>query len=83
MAVRLAWSRKGIRSRSISLIAASGSLWPTTSSHAGARRWMPRGAMAWKPVDRERYVSAACRPMPHFTTSADTGAVRDVTQVQR
>ncbi|MCP5239969.1 MAG: dihydroxy-acid dehydratase [Zoogloeaceae bacterium] len=42
-----------------------------------------KGAMAWKPVDRERYVSAALQAYAALTTSADTGAVRDVTQVQR
>ena len=42
-----------------------------------------KGAMAWKPVDRERYVSAALQAYAVLTTSADTGAVRDVTQVQR
>jgi dihydroxy-acid dehydratase len=42
-----------------------------------------KGALAWKPVDRERYVSAALRAYAAMTTSADTGAVRDVSQVER
>ena len=42
-----------------------------------------RGAAAWKPVKRERVVSAALQAYAALTTSADTGAVRDVTQVQR
>jgi dihydroxy-acid dehydratase len=42
-----------------------------------------RGATAWKPVDRERFVSAALQAYAALTTSADTGAVRDVTQVLR
>jgi dihydroxy-acid dehydratase len=42
-----------------------------------------RGAKAWKPVSRERVVSAALQAYAALTTSADTGAVRDVTQVQR
>ena len=42
-----------------------------------------RGAAAWKPVARERVVSAALQAYAALTTSADTGAVRDVTQVQR
>ena len=42
-----------------------------------------KGADAWKPVKRERYVSAALQAYAALTTSADTGAVRDVTQVQR
>lgn len=42
-----------------------------------------RGANAWKPVARNRPVSAALRAYAALTTSADTGAVRDVTQVER
>ena len=42
-----------------------------------------KGAAAWKPVKRERVVSAALQAYAALTTSADTGAVRDVTQVQR
>jgi len=42
-----------------------------------------KGAQAWKPVKRERYVSAALQAYALLTTSADTGAVRDITQVQQ
>jgi dihydroxy-acid dehydratase len=42
-----------------------------------------RGSEAWKPANRVRYVSAALQAYAALTTSADTGAVRDVTQVQR
>ncbi len=42
-----------------------------------------RGRNAWKPVDRERHVSPALRAYAAMTTSADTGAVRDVSQVER
>jgi len=42
-----------------------------------------KGAAAWKPVDRERVVSPALRAYAAMTTSADTGAVRDVSQVER
>ena len=42
-----------------------------------------RGREAWKPVDRQRPVSAALRAYAAMTTSADTGAVRDVTQVEK
>jgi dihydroxy-acid dehydratase len=42
-----------------------------------------RGARAWKPVKRQRHVSIALRAYAAMTTSADTGAVRDVTQVER
>jgi dihydroxy-acid dehydratase len=51
---------------------------------AGRRRAMEaKGARAWKPAARERVVSAALQAYAALTTSADTGAVRDVTQVQR
>lgn len=42
-----------------------------------------KGAQAWKPAKRERYVSAALQAYAALTTSADTGAVRDITQIQR
>ncbi|MDO4795949.1 MAG: dihydroxy-acid dehydratase [Brachymonas sp.] len=42
-----------------------------------------RGAQAWKPTQRDRTVSAALRAYAAMTTSADTGAVRDVSQVER
>ncbi|HHW75618.1 MAG TPA: dihydroxy-acid dehydratase [Xanthomonadaceae bacterium] len=42
-----------------------------------------RGALAWKPVDRRRAVSAALRAYAAMTTSAACGAVRDVTQIER
>ncbi|MBN8443091.1 MAG: dihydroxy-acid dehydratase [Thauera sp.] len=42
-----------------------------------------KGSAAWKPVKRERVVSAALQAYAALTTSADTGAVRDITQVQR
>ncbi len=42
-----------------------------------------KGKDAWKPVNRQRVVSAALQAYAAMTTSADTGAVRDVTQIQR
>ena len=42
-----------------------------------------RGPKAWQPLDRVRPVSAALQAYALLTTSADTGAVRDVSQVQR
>ncbi|MCX7193741.1 MAG: dihydroxy-acid dehydratase [Proteobacteria bacterium] len=42
-----------------------------------------RGKLAWKPVSRERHVSVALRAYAAMTTSADKGAVRDVTQIER
>jgi dihydroxy-acid dehydratase len=41
-----------------------------------------KGADAWKPVARERVVSQALQAYAAMTTSADRGAVRDVSQVQ-
>ncbi len=42
-----------------------------------------KGKNAWHPVDRKRQVSAALRAYAAMTTSADKGAVRDVSQVER
>ncbi len=42
-----------------------------------------KGAFAWKPANRERQVSAALQAYALLTTSADTGAVRDLSQLQR
>jgi len=42
-----------------------------------------KGAAAWKPVNRERYVSAALRAYAAMTTSASKGAVRDVSQLEK
>lgn len=41
-----------------------------------------RGRLAWKPVSRDRQVSVALRAYAAMTTSADKGAVRDVTQIE-
>ncbi len=42
-----------------------------------------KGDAAWKPVNRDRQVSAALRAYAAMTTSAARGAVRDVSQVER
>ncbi len=42
-----------------------------------------KGADAWKPVGRERQVSAALKAYAAMTTSAARGAVRDVTQLEK
>jgi dihydroxy-acid dehydratase len=55
------------------------------SDEALARRRAEMSAkdkMAWKPVSRQRHVSVALRAYAAMTTSADKGAVRDVTQVE-
>ncbi len=41
-----------------------------------------RGDAAWTPATRERHVSAALRAYAAMTTSAATGAVRDVTRAE-
>jgi dihydroxy-acid dehydratase len=41
-----------------------------------------RGADAWRPMARQRAVSPALRAYAALTTSADMGAVRDVSQVE-
>ena len=41
------------------------------------------GANAWRPVGRERYVSQALQAYAALTTSADRGAVRDLSQLKR
>jgi dihydroxy-acid dehydratase len=52
------------------------------SALVGRRKAMDaKGDKAWKPVDREREVSAALKVYAAMTTSADTGAVRDVSQL--
>ena len=48
-----------------------------------ATRRAAQDARGWKPANRVRHVSAALQAYAALTTSADTGAVRDVTQVQR
>jgi dihydroxy-acid dehydratase len=47
------------------------------------RKAMDKREDAWQPLGRERSVSAALQAYAALTTSADRGAVRDVTQVQR
>ena len=42
-----------------------------------------RGTNAWQPLNRERYVSQALRAYAALTTSADRGAVRDLSQLRR
>jgi dihydroxy-acid dehydratase len=42
-----------------------------------------RGKLAWKPVNRDRHVSVALRAYAAMTTSADKGAVRDVSQIEK
>ena len=41
-----------------------------------------RGLVAWQPTDRTRVVSPALRAYAALTTSADQGAVRDVSQLE-
>jgi len=49
---------------------------------ARRERQLARGAQAWTPAQpRERQVSAALRAYAAMTTSADRGAVRDVSRL--
>jgi dihydroxy-acid dehydratase len=41
-----------------------------------------RKAQAWKPKARKRQVSPALQAYAAMTTSADTGAVRDISQLK-
>ncbi len=41
-----------------------------------------KGKLAWKPANRERYVSPALRAYAAMSTSAARGAVRDVSQIE-
>ena len=42
-----------------------------------------KGDTAWQPVKRERFVSPALQAYALMATSADKGAVRDVSQIRR
>jgi dihydroxy-acid dehydratase len=42
-----------------------------------------KGSAGWKPVNRDRYVSAALKAYAAMTTSASRGAVRDVAQLEK
>ena len=42
-----------------------------------------KGKLAWQPENRNRQISAALKAYAAMATSADTGAVRDVSQVER
>src|SRR5690606_19027120 len=42
-----------------------------------------RGAKAWQPLDRQRVVSQALQAYGLMATSADRGAVRDISQLLR
>ncbi|NDI85920.1 dihydroxy-acid dehydratase [Undibacterium crateris] len=42
-----------------------------------------RGEQAWQPENRERYVSQALQAYAALATSADRGAVRDISQLKR
>ena len=50
---------------------------------AARRVAMENHAQPWMPVNRNRAVSVALRAYAAMTTSASTGAVRDVTQIER
>ena len=47
------------------------------------RAAMESGASPWKPANRDRYVSQALRAYAALTTDAATGAVRDLSQLEK
>ncbi len=49
---------------------------------ARREKQLARGAQAFKPANRVRHVSAALQAYAALTTSADTGAVRDLSQLR-
>ncbi|MCU7919864.1 MAG: dihydroxy-acid dehydratase [Candidatus Thiodiazotropha sp. (ex Epidulcina cf. delphinae)] len=51
--------------------------------HNRRAEMVSRGEMAWRPVARERYVSAALKAYAALTTSAARGAVRDLSQLDK
>jgi dihydroxy-acid dehydratase len=56
---------------------------PDEDIAARRERMEQRGAEAWQPVARDRYVSTALRAYAALTTSAARGAVRDLDQRRR
>ncbi|MGK5038921.1 dihydroxy-acid dehydratase [Janthinobacterium sp. GB1R12] len=56
-----------------------------TDAELAARRaaMEAKGDAAWLPVNRERYVSQALQAYAALTTSADRGAVRDLSQLKK
>ncbi|HEB78951.1 MAG TPA: dihydroxy-acid dehydratase [Rhodospirillales bacterium] len=66
-----------IPGRAINVVLEGGEL------EARRREMENKGAKAWKARDRERKVSQALRAYAAMTTSADKGAVRDVTLVEK
>lgn len=56
-----------------------------TDAQLAARRaaMEAKGDAAWLPVNRERYVSQALQAYAALTTSADRGAVRDLSQLKK
>ena len=66
-----------IPQRSINLAVSDAELAQRRSAMEG------KGAKAWLPLNRQRVVSQALLAYAAMTTSADTGAVRDISQLQR
>ncbi len=66
-----------IPNRTIHLVIDDAELAPRRAAEAA------RGADAWTPRQRDRVVSQALQAYALMTTSADTGAVRDLTQLRK
>ena len=73
----------GRKGSDVSRNARSSDSTPWTEWFTSARQASSGRALAWKPANRERVVSAALQAYALLTTSADTGAVRDLTQLKR
>ncbi len=56
-----------------------------TDAELAARRaaMEAKGSAAWRPMNRDRHVSVALRAYAAMTTSADKGAVRDVSRIEK
>jgi dihydroxy-acid dehydratase len=55
---------------------------PAKTLASRRKKMNARGAAAWTPAKRQRVVSQALQAYALFTTSADKGAVRDISQVR-
>ncbi len=54
-----------------------------SADELAARRAAMDAGLGWKPVNRQRPVSAALQAYAAMTTSASRGAVRDVSQLKK
>ena len=55
-----------------------GGLWKIAVVNGCQQKMAGKGSAAWKPADRDRQVTPALKFYAKMTTSADKGAVRDL-----